>query len=427
MTNPKSDMQGTAVSSHTCSKDSAEDRIAEATNTDAITTDPPVVEPGCPQTVPTQKDESTPSKRKKALSIIKWFLKDQWFLLAMSAVVLLSSQVQVPASHQRVKRTIITYLAVSVIFFINGCTLDTALLLANYKRWKLHIFVQLQCYLVCSAATFAIVSLCATNRNFMDPWLLIGFLFVGSAPTTMSSNVVMTRQAHGNAALTVVQSVIGQFLCPFLTPIILQMYLSTGSWYSKVLQRGTGYGGIYRRVFMQLGLSLFLPMLLGQIVQRLWPKMTKKVFFEWNLLKLSSIALLTMVWQTFDQAFSSGAFDAVKPSNIVFIVFITISLYLVWLAICFTAATLWLPKKDVIACCYCCPAKALAMVVPLTSVMYINIDPVDQSKMQIPAIIFQAFQVAIGGMMTIGFRRWIRPEEEREEAEKQVERGGGVK
>lgn len=63
------------------------------------------------------------------------------------------------------------------------------------------------------------------------------------------------------------------------------------------------------------------------------------------------------------------------------------------------------------------------MVVPLTSVMYINIDPVNQSKMQIPAIIFQAFQVAIGGIMTIGFRKWIRPEEEREEAEKLVEAG----
>jgi sodium/bile acid cotransporter 7 len=411
----------------------SEDRITEATNMDSINTGPPELESEKSEdsvqveTSNTREGKKSTMtklpKRAKALKVLKWFVKDQWFLLAMGAVVLISSQVQVPASQQRTKRTVITYLAVSVIFFINGCTLDTRLMLANYMRWKLHIFVQLQCYLVCSAATFAIVSLCATNPNFMDPWLLIGFLFVGSAPTTMSSNVVMTRQAHGNAALTVVQSVIGQFLCPFLTPIILQMYLSTGSWYSKVLQRGSGYAGIYQRVFMQLGLSLFIPMLVGQIVQRLFPKTTKKVFFEWKLLKLSSIALLTMVWQTFDQAFSSGAFEAVKSSNIVFIVFITIALYFIWLAICFTAATMWLPKKDVIACCYCCPAKALAMVVPLTSVMYINIDPVDQSKMQIPAIIFQAFQVAIGGIMTIGFRKWIRPEEEREEAEKNVEAG----
>jgi sodium/bile acid cotransporter 7 len=234
----------------------------------------------------------------------------------------------------------------------------------------------------------------------------------------MSSNVVMTRQAHGNTALTVVQSVIGQFLCPFLSPIIVQMYLSSGAWYSQVLEKGSGYGEIYRRVFMQLGLSLFLPMAVGQVVQYFVPRACKKVFVEWRLMKLSSVALLTLVWQTFDQAFESKAFESVKKSNIIFIVFICAALYFLWTALCFTASIIWLPKKDVIACCYCCPAKALAMVVPLTSVMYINISPVEQSKMQIPAIIFQAFQVGIGGLMTIAFRRWIRSEEEKEVAEK---------
>ena len=373
---------------------------------------PTMTQQPLPQTV------AESSKVKKATTWLLWFLKDQWFLLAMAAIILISSQVQVPASQQKTKRTVITYLSVSVIFFVNGCTLPTRLLIENYMRWKLHFFVQLQCYLVCSAATFAIVSLCATNRSFMDPWLLIGFLFIGSAPTTMSSNVVMTRQAHGNTALTAVQSVIGQFLCPFLSPIIVQMYLSSGAWYSQVLERGSGYGEIYRRVFMQLGLSLFLPMAMGQIVQYFAPKLCKKVFVEWKLMKLSSISLLTLVWQTFDQAFQSHAFESVKKSNIIFIVFICVALYFMWTAICFTAAIVWLPKKDVIACCYCCPAKALAMVVPLTSVMYINISPVEQSKMQIPAIIFQALQVGMGGLMTIGFRRWIRSEEEREEAEK---------
>ncbi|ORY03497.1 sodium bile acid symporter family protein [Clohesyomyces aquaticus] len=367
----------------------------------------------------TNKEKEGKSKSHKILRVLKWFVQDQWFLIAMGFIILVSSQVQVPESQQRVKRTVVTYLAVSVIFFINGCTLSTRLLFENYKRWKVHASVQLQCYLLTSAASFAIVSICATNPHFMDPWLLIGLLFVGSAPTTMSSNVVMTRQAHGNAALTTVQSVIGQFLCPFLTPILIQMYMSSGAWYTKVLITGAGeYGEIYRRVFQQLGLSLFLPMFIGQVVQYYFPETTKKVFVEWKLIKLSSVSLLTMIWQTFDQAFRSGAFDAVKASNIVFLVFMSIALYFLWLGICFTTSTIWLPKKDVIAVCYCCPAKALAMVVPLTSVMYLNISPIDQSKLQIPAIMYQGFQVAIGSIMTVLFRRWIRTDEEREDQEK---------
>ncbi|PSN69826.1 hypothetical protein BS50DRAFT_296949 [Corynespora cassiicola Philippines] len=378
------------------------------------------------QSPPAQAEHSPatpPNRWEKTAGLAKWFIKDQWFLLAMCLIILISSQVQVPTRQQQKKRLVITYLSVSVIFFVNGCTLSTRVLFENYKRWKLHAFVQLQCYLVTSAATFAIVSLCATNRGFMDPWLLIGFLLVGCAPTTMSSNVVMTRQAHGNPALTLVQSVIGQFLCPFLTPILVQMYLSTGAWYSKVLVNGDGYGELYRRVFKQLGLSLFLPMFVGQVVQNLFPKITKRVFIEWKLIKLSSVALLTMIWQTFDQAFASGAFSTAKASNIVFIVFISIALYFIWLGICFATATIWLPKKDVIACCYCTPAKAIALVVPLSSIMYLNVSTIEQSKLQIPVIIYQAFQVAIGGVLTIVFRKWIRPEEEKENHEKDAEAG----
>ncbi|KAF2476760.1 uncharacterized protein BDR25DRAFT_210595 [Lindgomyces ingoldianus] len=358
------------------------------------------------------------TKLQTLLQALKWFIQDQWFLLGMGFVILVSSQVQVPDSQQRLKRTIVTYLAVSVIFFINGCTVSTRVLFDNYKRWKVHASVQLQCYLMTSAATFGIVTICATNPRFMDPWLLIGLLFVGSAPTTMSSNVVMTRQAHGNAALTVVQSVIGQFLCPFLTPILLQMYLSSGAWYTKVLVNGNNYGEIYQRVFKQLGLSLFIPMFVGQIVQNLFPDITKTVFIRWKLMKLSSVALLTLVWQTFDQAFHSGAFATVKPSNIVFLIFISFSLYFVWLGICFITSIIWLPKKDVIAVCYCCPAKALAMVVPVSSVMYLSISPVNQSKLQIPAVLYQALQVTIGSVLTLIFRKWIRPEEEKEDQEK---------
>lgn len=71
----------------------------------------------------------------------------------------------------------------------------------------------------------------------------------------------MTGQAHGNTALTVVQSTLGNFLGPFLTPVLISMYTSTGAWYTKVLPSDNGgYGEIYRRVFKQLGLSIFVPL-----------------------------------------------------------------------------------------------------------------------------------------------------------------------
>jgi sodium/bile acid cotransporter 7 len=145
-----------------------------------------------------------PSKIKSVL----WYFKDQWFLLALGVLIAIASQFQVPASRQQLKETVVTYLCVSIIFLMTGCTLPTRTLIQNYSRWKLHFFVQVQCFLMTSAILFGVVSAAATNKNFMDPGLLIGelirtafldletdedegLIFSGCIPTTISSNVVV--------------------------------------------------------------------------------------------------------------------------------------------------------------------------------------------------------------------------------------------
>lgn len=94
------------------------------------------------------------------------------------------------------------------------------------------------------------------------------------------------------------------------------------------------------------------------------------MFIEWNLNKISSLALLIIIWQTFDQAFETGAFTSVKPENMIFIVFISINYYVLWTTICVSLSTLWLGKEDTIAVAYCVPAKTPAMGVPLSNVLF---------------------------------------------------------
>jgi hypothetical protein len=212
-------------------------------------------------TASTKTTQKPVTRWRRVFNGILWYLEDQWFLGALGCLIAIASQYQVPTKHQAQKSTVVTYLCVSIIFFITGCTLSTKTLIQNYARWKLHLFVQVQCFLLTSALCFAIVSGCATNPKFMDPGLLIGLLFTGCVPTTISSNVVMTRQANGNVALTVVQSTLGNLLGPFLTPVLMYMYISGGKWYTKVLPAENGsFNEIYRRVFKQLGLSIFIPL-----------------------------------------------------------------------------------------------------------------------------------------------------------------------
>ena len=366
------------------------------------------------------QDEQRPRLHRYAKTAL-WLLTDQWFLLAMGIVIIIASQVQVPAAHQAKKETVVTYLSVSIVFFITGCTLPTRVLIENYSKWKIHLFVQIQSFLMTSAIIFGIVSACATSRTFMDPGLLVGMIVGGCLPTTISSNVVMTRQAHGNQALTVVETTIGNFIGPFVSPVLVEMYISTGAWYTQSFASSSGnYGEIYRRVFKQLGLSIYLPMLVGQAVQHLFPNPTKKVFGPWKLNKLGSFALLAILWSSFDQAFESGAFAGVKADNKIFLVFISVAYFLVWFVVCFLTSILWLPKKDTIAVCYCVPAKSIAIGVPLSSVLFVGISRTEESKLQIPMVIFQGIQIASASLMTIPFRRWVRAEEEGEEEVEKV-------
>ena len=211
------------------------------------------------QTTPTQQNE--PEKKKNILVRLLIFMKEQWFLITLAILIAIASQHQVPKEHQHIKSVVVSYLCVSVIFFLTGCTLSTKILIENYARIKLHLWVQVQCFFLTSAVMFAVVSAAATNRDFMDPGLLVGMILTGCVATTISSNVVMTGQAHGNKALTVVESTIGNFLGPFLTPALFKAYTSTGAWYNAVLPpEPGGYQELYRRVFKQLGLSVFIPM-----------------------------------------------------------------------------------------------------------------------------------------------------------------------
>jgi sodium/bile acid cotransporter 7 len=356
---------------------------------------------------------STSRKYPRWVQGLAWYLSDQWFLIILAILIVIASQVQVPASHQQVKETVVTYLCVSIIFLFTGLTLPTRTLIQNYSRWKLHLFVQVQCFIMTSVLAYGVVSACATNKDFMDPGLLVGLIFMGCVPTTMSSNVVMTRQANGNQALTVVQSTVGNFLGPFLTPVLITMYTLSGAWYTKVLPQGNGgYDEIYRRVFKQLGLSIFLPMFVGQIIQNIWPEPTKNIIAKFKLNKLGSISLLVIIWQTYDSAFRSGAFTSIKGSNMVFIVFISIALFMIYLAVAFFTSILWLPKEDTIAVCYCVPAKTPAMGVPLSNVMFVGLSTLVESKIQIPMVIYQGLQLVFGSLLTIVFRKWVGMEKE---------------
>lgn len=210
------------------------------------------------------------------------------------------------------------------------------------------------------------------------------------------------------------------------------MFTSVDTWYNAVLPSNNGqFAAIYGRVLKQLGLSIYVPMAVGQLTRYFFEPACRKVFFDWKVLKFGPLCMLVVIWQTYDGAFASGAFDSVPGSNMVFMVFICLGLFFVYFCVAFCTAILWLPRKDVVAVCYCVPAKGPALGVPLSTTIFAGMDPVLRSKIQIPIVIFQGLQIACGSVLIGVFRKWIAAEEarlaEQVSHRQDVETGGETK
>lgn len=70
----------------------------------------------------------------------------------------------------------------------------------------------------------------------------------------------MTGKANGNTTLTLTESIVGNTLGPFLSTLLIQLYLSGNAWYTQAIENLDGYAEIFQKVFQQFGLTLFLPM-----------------------------------------------------------------------------------------------------------------------------------------------------------------------
>jgi sodium/bile acid cotransporter 7 len=125
-----------------------------------------------------------------------------------------------------------------------------------------------------------------------------------------------------------------------------------------------------------------------------------------------------ILWNTYDQAFESGAFRDVAASNIIFIVFVSVGLFLVSIGVSFATSLLWLSREDAVSVCYCVPAKTPAMGVPFVMTMFVGLSPLLQAKLQIPLVIFQGLQLVGGTALIRPFARWVDAGKAKAEAEK---------
>ncbi|EGV64140.1 LRR receptor-like serine/threonine-protein kinase RGI2 [Yamadazyma tenuis] len=405
---------------------------------------------------PTDTVKPPPKKWVKTLKVVINYIISQWFFVFLGIFIMLAYFFpNFAKSHGTLKAEyVISYGAVAVIFLVSGLSMSTKDLVKNMLNWRAHFTVLSMSFLITSAIIFGIATgIKHAHDGAIDPYLLVGLIVTHTCPTTVSSNVVMTKAAHGNDILTLCEVFIGNILGAFITPALVQLYLQ-GEWAFGNPSKQSGgpdlsVSQLYAQVMKQLGLSVFVPLFVGQVIQNIFPKQTKWTLTTFKLNKVGSFMLILIMWQSFSTAFAQNAFESVSHASIIFLCFFNVGIYLFFTAMSYvysrpfpvkyflskepdassTATYKWCYKifkpffysrKDTVAVMLCGPAKTAALGVSLVTSQY-GSDNSHLGILLVPLVLYQAEQVFTAGILVNFMRKWVHAEDPKPDVETMVE------
>lgn len=221
----------------------------------------------------------------------------------------------------------VLYGSVGIIFFVSGLQLSPEKLRMNLSNWRLHIITQgisfilipliwlgmfstsnyhgaavlpparLLPSLITRVTAIMWIIIAANGTKHIEPAILVGMLVLSCLPTTIASNVVMTRNAGGDDAAAIIEVVIGNVFGSFLCPGLIYAFIPAHGEFSKwTPSDASGIPEMYRHVAMQLGLSVLVPIGLGQTLRVLFKKRVLWALDMFCLAKVSTFFLCTLVW-----------------------------------------------------------------------------------------------------------------------------------
>lgn len=181
-----------------------------------------------------------------------------------------------PDTLSQVKPTIINPL-LGVIMFGMGLTLR----LEDFRV----VFSRPKDILIGCLAQFTIMPLLAWTlaRLFaLDEALTVGVILVGCCPGGTASNVI-TYLSRGDLALSVGMTGVSTLLAPVVTPLMV--------W----LLAGKTVDVDVAAMFLSILWVVILPIVVGLVVKRLWPKQTERATSYLPALSSLTIALIVMI------------------------------------------------------------------------------------------------------------------------------------
>jgi sodium/bile acid cotransporter 7 len=281
-----------------------------------------------------------------------------WFLCGMLLATLLAYLFPSFGSKGGAMHAdVVINVGVFVVFFLHGVNLSSEQISHGLKNWRLHVMVQGFTFVV-----FPLIWLLCqwTLGTYVPALLMLGFLYLCSLPSTISSSVALTGSAGGNVPAAILNasasSVLGIFITPWLVSLVM----------------GSGAGGIdLGATLLDLCALLLLPLVLGQLARPFMGKFFARYKRYTSI--IDKVVILLLVYSAFCGSMTSGMWQQ-QGTGVILTAFIGVG---VLLAVILTLTTrtakaLGFGHADEVAAVFCASKKSLAAGAPMAALIFGN-------------------------------------------------------
>lgn len=307
-----------------------------------------------------------------------------WFLLALLCVIFLAGVYpQAGGPDSILVPSISVKASIFLIFLIAGMSMHGELLITAFKDARSHLWIQANSFVIYPLVGLGfayVLDLFIPEFPFYE-----GLIFACCVPITISTAMVYTHRAGGDTALSMVNSVLSNFLGIFITPMLVLVLLNLGGQVVSI-----------SAVFIKLCLLVVLPFILGQALRWCcanWLDQQQR----WLGVISNSIVLFPVFL-----AFCGVFLEKGGSSNTVgFFVYALVSVIILWVIVsCFTKKLgdfLWQDRNKKIAFYFCGTHKSLAAGVSMGGLMFEGSAQI--STVLLPVILLYPVQMLAGGVV----------------------------
>jgi sodium/bile acid cotransporter 7 len=311
------------------------------------------------------------------------------------------------------------WICVILIFLLTGLTLPTADLQCAVHQYKFNAFVQLFNFFVPSSISYGITRLLIAV-GALSQVLGDGITICFSLPMTVIMAVVLTKTASGCEASAVLNSVLGNVVGVFLSPLLIHGYLGMGMSDMGSVMEGIDLGN----VFLRLTLRVILPTIAGQLLKRYGGrKLSAFVDVRKKILKDLQVYLLVyIIYTTFCTRFNSNDSMEVGASMIATMVgiqfgFLVLYVLLAWYSLCF----LFRDQPHLIVMgLFGCTHKTVILGIPLIAALFP--DNPDVGLYTLPILVYHPLELIGGGALAPFLATFVEREQKRLVEEKMMMR-----